>query len=156
MTDWTEGFQESLEEKIRRGESLSLGECSAALAEIRRLLGGAVGVDNALSLTVSSQAQEPRKLRLEHDKAYILGEHAMREKVANLLDDWGLGRRANEIRALKISGVNRVTADICYYGRAENIKSMGPFDSELEAWEHLCGLNGLPVAGATVWPEKRK
>ena len=45
---------------------------------------------------------------------------------------------------------------VVYYARGGRIAKMGPFKTELSAWKALRGLNGLPLVGAAVWPEKRK
>jgi hypothetical protein len=43
-----------------------------------------------------------------------------------------------------------------WYGRGGDIKRMGPFLTELQAWEALRGLDGEPVEGAAVWCEEKK
>jgi hypothetical protein len=45
---------------------------------------------------------------------------------------------------------------LVYFARGEGIKKMGPYTSELRAWQALRGHDGLPVEGATVWPEEDK
>jgi hypothetical protein len=42
-----------------------------------------------------------------------------------------------------------------YFARGGNIKRMGPFDTEIEAWEALKTHDGEPISGATVWPERK-
>lgn len=40
---------------------------------------------------------------------------------------------------------------INWYAGSEHIKWMGPYKSQLEAWEAVKGLDGLPVPGFRVW-----
>jgi hypothetical protein len=37
-----------------------------------------------------------------------------------------------------------------YFARCEGIKRMGPFDSDLAAWQAMRGHDGEPVKGAVV------
>lgn len=40
---------------------------------------------------------------------------------------------------------------IFWYARARDIKYMGPFTTQLDAFRATIGLDGLPVEGAFVW-----
>ncbi len=40
---------------------------------------------------------------------------------------------------------------INWYASAPFIKWMGPYESQLEAWEAIRGLDGLPVDEGRVW-----
>jgi len=44
--------------------------------------------------------------------------------------------------------------EVQYFARCELIRRMGPFDSELAAWQAIRGLDGNPAKGAIVWPEQ--
>lgn len=44
--------------------------------------------------------------------------------------------------------------NIIFFARSERIAKMGPYNSEVEAWKALRGLDGLPVKDAQVWPEE--
>lgn len=39
-----------------------------------------------------------------------------------------------------------------YLARAKDIKYMGPYETEREAWAAVMGHDGLPAEGALVWP----
>lgn len=43
-----------------------------------------------------------------------------------------------------------------WFARANGIKRMGPYPTQIAAWRALFGLDGVPVPGATVWPEARR
>ncbi len=45
---------------------------------------------------------------------------------------------------------------IHYFARCQGIVRMGPFTTELMAWEAIRWLDGLPVPEATVWPEVKR
>jgi hypothetical protein len=40
---------------------------------------------------------------------------------------------------------------IYWYARTNEIKCMGPYKSEIEAWNSLRGFDGFPVKDAVVW-----
>jgi hypothetical protein len=46
------------------------------------------------------------------------------------------------------------TRKVVYYARCEGIRRMGPYPTELRAWQALKSLSGDPVKGAIVWPEE--
>lgn len=45
---------------------------------------------------------------------------------------------------------------IYWYARGGLVKWMGPYKSQLKAWEALNGLDGLPVEDCVVWCTKEK
>lgn len=44
---------------------------------------------------------------------------------------------------------------VYWYSRAKGVARMGTFDTQLEAWESVMGVDGTPVEGATVWCESK-
>lgn len=46
---------------------------------------------------------------------------------------------------------SNVETKINWYSGTDDIKYMGPFKSQLEAWDALKGLEGFPVKGSKVW-----
>lgn len=43
---------------------------------------------------------------------------------------------------------------VAWFARGAGIKRIGPFSTELEAWEALQGTDGEPIEAATVWVER--
>ena len=54
----------------------------------------------------------------------------------------------------KESRVKNQKKEVRYFARCELIRRMGPFDSELAAWQAIRSLDGEPAKGAIVWPEQ--
>lgn len=45
--------------------------------------------------------------------------------------------------------------EVHWFARGGGIKRMGPFPSQLQAWEALRKVDGEPVEDAQVWPERK-
>lgn len=46
--------------------------------------------------------------------------------------------------------------DIYWYAASNCIAWMGPYASQIEAWDATIGLDGLPVQGARVWCTRKR
>jgi hypothetical protein len=49
---------------------------------------------------------------------------------------------------------NKDDYDLIWFACAPEIKKMGPYASQVEAWSALMGLDGIPVSGSNVWCEE--
>ena len=46
--------------------------------------------------------------------------------------------------------------NVDWYARARFIKRMGPYKSQLKAWQAVMSVDGTPAPEAAVWPEPKK
>lgn len=51
--------------------------------------------------------------------------------------------------------MSRWRKKVVWYARASLIKRMGPYPTQLAAWQALRGKDGDPVREAVVWPEEQ-
>lgn len=61
------------------------------------------------------------------------------------------GHEGGHVMAKRVA--KQTSREVVWFARANGIKRMGPYETQLEASAALIGPAGHPVGGAYVWPE---